>query len=237
MAATIIGTIATNDHVLQKRTGTQNRFGLINMRETWLINSADVFTGAIPAYQTVHTDFAYLFLQDATFDYIGTSLCRVSVVYEGAILGGGGGTTTSPLYSLQVGTMTAPITQHPLVDGWIYSEIAAGRDPLDSAGLFQAWKLGAVSSGSQSLYGLDQYETPAVFWSKEWVASTGPDATDIGLVGAINTPDGSPPTPTDSNWLCIDNSFREIGAGMYARTKRWKLSQANAGGGWNSDVY
>lgn len=236
MAATIIGTIATNDHVLQKRTGTRNRFGLINMRESWLINSADVFT-AIPAYQTVHPDFAYLFLQEATFDYMGTALARVSVVYEGAILGGGGTPATAPFYSLQTGVMAVPITQHPSVATWIGTETTAGRNPRDSAGLFSGWKLGAVSSGSQSLYGLDQYEYPTAVWSKEWVSSVAPDATDLARLGHIDTPSGSPPTVSSSNWLCIEMSYRDIGSGMVQRTERWKLSQANAGGGWNSDVY
>jgi len=32
-------------------------------------------------------------------------------------------------------------------------------------------------------------------------------------------------------------SYRDIGSGMVQRTERWKLSQSNAGGGWNTDVY
>ena len=236
MAATIIGTIATNDHKTQKQSFTRARSGLITLREDWLINSADLF-GAIPAFQAVHPDYAYLFFQDCQIVSMGVSLCRVQVTYEGAVLSGGGGTTTTPFYGLTTGTMAVPIAQHPSVATWIASEKTAGRNPTDSAGLFQGWKLGAVSSGSQSLYGVDSYESPTAIWNKEWVASTAPDATDLARLGKIDTPSGSPPTVASSNWLCIEVSYRDIGSGMVQRTERWKLSQANAGGGWNSDVY
>lgn len=240
MAATIIGTIATNAHSVQNQSFVQARSGLITLTEQWLINSADLFS-AIPAFQTVHPDYSYLFYQECKIVSIGVSLCRVNVTYEGASFttGGGGGpaTSTAPFYSLQTGTMTVPITQHPSVGTWIASEISASRNPLDSAGLFAGWKLGAVSSGSQSLYGVDQYEYPTAIWAKEWVASTAPDATDLARLGHIDTPSGSPPTVSSANWLCIEVSYREIGSGMFQRIERWKLSQANAGGGWNSDVY
>jgi len=239
MAATIIGTISTNAHTTQKQHFTRSRSGLITLREDWLINSADLFS-AIPALFTVHPDYSYLFFQDVSIVSAGLDLCRVQVTYEGAVFTGGGGGSpdiTTPVYSLQATTMAVPIAQHPSVAIWIGTEKTAGRNPTDSQGLFVGWKLGAVSSGSQSLYGLDAYEYPTAIWTKEWVSNTAPDATDLARLGHIDTPDGSPPTVTSSNWLCIQVSYRKIGAAMFQRTDSWKLSQANAGGGWNSDVY
>lgn len=235
MAATIIGTIATNDHKVQKQDFNVDRSGLITLRERWLINEADMF-GAIPAFQTAHDDFSYLFFQSAALVTRGTGLMVVDAVYQGAVLGGGG-TTTTPFYSLQTGLMAVPITQHPNVSTWIGTETTAGRDPRDSAGLFRAWKLGAVSSGSQSLYGVDSYEVPTAIWTKEWVSNSAASSSDLALLGKIDTPTGSPPTPTNSNWLCIEVSSRDISSGMVQRVTRWKLSQVNAGGGWNSDIY
>ena len=236
MAATIIGTISTNGHTIQKQSFATNRSGLIRLTETWLINSADLFS-ALPAFKAVHATYAYLFYQECSIDSIGVDLCRVQLTYEGASLTEAGSTSTVPFYSLQTGTMAVPIAQHPSVSTWIGTEKTAGRNPTDSQGLFVGWKLGAVSSGSQSLYGLDSYEYPTAIWSKEWVASSAPDATDLARLGKIDTPSGSPPTVASSNWLCIEISYRDIGSGMVQRTERWKLSQANAGGGWNSDVY
>ncbi len=235
MAVTIIGAIASNDHVVQKQTFTREESGLITLNERWLINSADLF-GAIPAWQTVHPTYSYLFFQTCTIESRGASLCVVSAVYQGASFDGGG-TDTTPSYSLQTGTMTVPITQHPDVGTWIGTETTAGRNPRDSAGLFQEWKLGAISSDLQSLYGVNSYEYPTAVWSKEWVSNTAPNAASLARLGHIDTPSGSPPTVTNANWLCIEVSYRTIGSGRVFRTERWKLSQANTGGGWNSDVY
>jgi len=233
--ATIIGTIATNGHATQKQSFTQARSGLITLVEQWLINSADLFS-AIPSFQTAHPDYSYLFYQECNIVSIGVDLCRVNITYEGASFSGGSGTTT-PFYSLQTGTMAVPITQHPSVATWIGTEKTAGRDPCDPTGLFVGWKLGAISSAGQSLYGVDSFEYPNAIWSKEWVSSSAPSSSDLARLGKIDTPSGSPPTVTNANWMCIEVSYRTLGSGMVQRVERWKLSQANSGGGWNSDVY
>ena len=229
-----LGTIATNAHKVVKRSPSVRPGGLASLTETWLINEADMF-GAIPAQGTANDDFAYLFFQEFNGQSIGNGLIKGTALYEGAIIEGVS-TSTTPFYSMQTGVMQVPIEQHPSIATWVASERAAGRDPT-KGGFFNAWKFGAVSSGVQSLYGVNSYEYPTLIWSKEWVTLTPPSSSALAEIGKIDTPSGSPPTPSDCNWLLIERSYRDISPTRIARVDRWRLSQANAGGGWNSDVY
>jgi len=230
--ATIIGTIATNARVIKKQTLARDRSGLLSMAEIWIVNKADIAT-VFPAIGTAHPDYAFLFFQEFTVTDIGIDLATASVLYEGAVLTAG---TTEPAYTYEATTMVVPIAQHPSVGTWVVSERTAGRDPAPF-GLFVGWRFGAVSSGSQSLYGMDSYETPSAVYRKDWVSSSDVSSTDMATLGKIDTPGGSPATPTNSNWLCVGVSSRQLGSAMFARSQTWKLSQVNAGGGWNSDVY
>ncbi len=232
MAATIIGTIATDEWVVKKQTLSRDRSGLLSMAETWLVNTSDIAT-VFPAQGTAHPDYSFLFFQSFTVTDIGIELATASVIYEGAVLTAG---TTAPFYTYEATTMVVPISQHPSIATWVASERTAGRDPAPF-GLFVGWRFGAVSSAGQSLYGVDSYEAPSAVYRKEWVSSSDVSSSDMEELGKIDTPGGSPATPTNTNWLCIGLSSRQLGTGMYARSQTWKLSQANSGGGWNSDVY
>ncbi len=235
MAATIIGVISTNGYTVQSRRFVQARSGLVTLTEEWLCNLADVLT-VFPSKGTAHGTFTDLFFQDYQAGSAPSGLLKATVTYEGASFAGGG-TSTPPNYYMTTGTQSVSILKHPSVGTWITSEVAAGRDPRDAGKFFSAWKAGAVSSGAQSLYGAENYLQGTAVWNEEWVTSSAPTAADLAAIGTIITPGGSPPTPASTSWLCIENSWRELSPTRFARARSSLLSEANAGGGWNTDIY
>jgi hypothetical protein len=82
--------------------------------------------------------------------------------------------------------------------------------------------------------GKTTYLSPSFTWEKTWESELPISGTTLNNLGKVDTPDGSPPTPSGGrNWMLIDERQEKRGL-LYRNRQEWALSER---GGWDSDVY
>ncbi len=161
--------------------------------------------------------------------------------YAGAILPG------QHEYSLVKATGEEPIETHP--DFSTGEKLASDGKPSGDA---TKWKNGAVfvavpgtaffkfqgfdnadPAATDSFYGIESYlDASQVIWRHTYLDKAPP--TDLKKVGAIDTPDGSPPSMgTGRTWLFLSCEFTRRGY-VYQITKQWRCSGRR---GWNPKIY
>jgi hypothetical protein len=239
MSAIEHGLTSSSQILVQDRTYSVDRVGMVSMREI-LLTREENLTTIFPSTFAQSTRVAGVYFQEGSAEIIPGGLAKVTLLYEGwnsggiNIGGGGSPEDNAPIYELSNSATLIPIEQHPSMGTWVASERTAGRDPAPG-NVFTGFKFGAVSGGSRSLFGVSSYYGPAPVWTKEWLVSSQPSNTND--VGEIDTPDGNPPSLAGTNWLVVENSYRQIAATLWRRRKVWKRSPVNSWGGWNTDIY
>lgn len=182
--------------------------------------------------------------------------------YAGFETDSGGTVTqpTSPIYRLTGTTREVSIVEHPTVRGlgdedrFLIGEIARGEflwdydaselkmrgtdfsadvsewlptNPQPTAGDAVDWaKL--VTDGWLT------YREQSFMWEKLWESEQGIATSTINNLGKVDTPEGSPPTPTGSrNWILTDATQEKKGE-LYRNRLVWELSPKD---GWEELVY
>lgn len=166
---------------------------------------------------------------------------------------------TSPLYRLTGTLRDVPIGQHPTVAGlsledrlliggiiqglYLWDEgntelkVVQGdgsdisswpaADTQPTAGDATDW-VKKVSEGWRS------YPAASFMWEKVWESEQGIATSTVNNLGKVDTPEGSPPTPSGGrDWMLLDASQEQKGE-LYRNRLAWELSEA---GGWDSLVH
>ncbi|MEI9998779.1 MAG: hypothetical protein WDO13_06210 [Verrucomicrobiota bacterium] len=152
-----------------------------------------------------------------------------------------GGSPPGPIYSLDRSTSNEPIQTHPK---WKTAIAGTPGSPLNCAVFYDsqhnAWNpngngvadpnfsnttaafygWGYYSNGSPSIFaGVDDYLVAGQTWTATYVTFSPPDFDGVGL---IDTPDGSPDTPSGFVWIYIGGRFTDQ-AGVYRVDESWRL--------------
>jgi hypothetical protein len=144
-----------------------------------------------------------------------------------------------PIYELDYSTSEEPIETHKdfrtALGGKPGSELH-GAD-FDVNGAFNGFTGGpehpfANDAEEDAWRGVVSYLSPGAVWRKNYTTNVRP--TDIGSLGKLDTPEGSPPAvPEGMNWLYVGLTWEQRGL-VYQVRKEWRLSGRR---GWNATIY
>ncbi len=144
------------------------------------------------------------------------------------------GSDPDPIYALDTSTSQEPLpTNSKFID-------FAGTDaaPLNGAvfdedGLFVGFRPVGSPVSNKKWLGVEAYNSYSAVWRETYVTKTKPGADDVVNLESIDSPPGSPPTPSGRNWLYATIGFEQK-AKTYTVRREWLLSGKN---GWNSEIY
>jgi hypothetical protein len=138
-----------------------------------------------------------------------------------------------PIYALDISTGQEPLETHP-----DFATFAALDGPppapgsttagavFDEDGLFIGFKSG-------EFIGVKAYLNASAVWRETRVSKTRPAGSELASIGKIDSPNGTPPTPSGRNWLFGSLSYEQK-AKTFTIRREWLLSGP---AGWNSTLY
>ncbi len=201
-----------------------DRYGLSTANAQWW------YFGESPESQvsifSAHPRWSFLNMDRRTIKHAGAHW-----LIEGSYFGVDG--TPSPLYEMDVSAGQDPIETHKDFADFAGTPTAPLHGAqFDDDGLFIGFKP-TDDEDSADWVGVRDYLTPGAIWRKSYVTKAKPGTTEFNLIGRLDFPEGSAPTPSGRNWLYTGLSWEQKGL-TYSVRKEWKLSGRN---GWNSTIY
>lgn len=165
---------------------------------------------------------------------------------------------TNPKYRLSGTLRDVPIGQHPtvaalsldqrlLIGGVIqgiyaWDEANSKLKVVSSEGDIETWPEASTqpSAGDATDWvklaseGWRTYPAPSFMWEKAWESEQAIATSAVNSLGKVDSPEGSPPTPSGSrDWMLTDASQEQHGE-LYRNRLAWELSEP---GGWNETVH
>jgi hypothetical protein len=134
-----------------------------------------------------------------------------------------------PVYTLDIGLSTEPISTHPNFAALVTAAGGQGEGKaiFDADGIF----VGFGKDSGASLVGVSQFLDATATWTVTTVQKGQP--TGGGDVGKISSPPGGAPSYSGRTWLYGGMRWTREG-GVYRVDRIWLLSKD---GGWNTTIY
>jgi hypothetical protein len=205
-----------------------DRFGLATATARW--RRMDTATNANPGTPVVFTNthplWSYLSCDKYTISQADNGWnCEAS--YYGFT------GSPDPIYELDMRAAEEPIESHPDFASFAFPEGTNGSK-FGSDQMFEGFKPeydGTVITNPDWV-GVRAYLAPGAVWRKTYLSASRPSS--LSGIGAIATPDGSPPTVGGAyNWLYTGLTYEQRGA-IYTVRQEWLLSGRR---GWNASIY
>ena len=219
-----LGWIKTSNGQLQT-----DRYGLAQATARWeRLDTGDSDPGAPTSFGSQHPLWTYL-----DCDKVSVTQTEAGWVGEGSFYGFTG--SPDPIYDLDYSTSEEPIETHKdfrtSLGGTPTTPLHGAK--FDSDGAFLGFSTGFASDAEADAWrGIRGYLSPGAIWRKNYITKVRP--TDLGELGHIDIPEGSPPTiPNGRNWLYIGLTWEQRGL-TYTVRKEWRASGRR---GWNTSIY
>jgi hypothetical protein len=204
-----------------------DRFGMSSARAVWWYN------GPSPETQVS------VFSQHPRWSFLEMDKRTITLREDGAwdITGDYFGVQGTPeaIYAMDVSTGQEPIETHPDFEtfaGKYGSEVNGAKfDPEDQT--FINFVANGIPATNRKWVGVRAYLNASAVWRETVVRKSRPTIDELQNIGKIDSPNGSPATPSGRNWLYGSISFEQK-AKTYTIRREWLLSGPD---GWNDVLY